>query len=183
MKATFKRLSKSVITTITLLSLTFGTAQANPRNIPKLYVTVAKQEGVPAHLLYAISRTESTNPKNSKVWPWTINVRGKGYYFPTRKKAYAAIMMLLENGIDLVDIGLMQTNWYWHNDKLKHPWKALDPEFNIRIGARILRACYDRKNDWWDCAGEYHTKSNTPERTARAKRYRKHVLSYLKDMQ
>lgn len=144
---------------------------------------VAKEEGVPANLLYAISRAESTNPKIRKVWPWTINVRGKGYYFPTREKAYVAIMLLLKNGIDLVDIGLMQTNWYWHNDKLIHPWKALDPEYNIRVGARILRECYDQKADWWHCAGEYHTKSNTPERAARAKRYQKNVIAFLEATQ
>lgn len=140
---------------------------------------IAREEGVPANLLYAISRQESTNPKIKRVWPWTINVRGKGYYFPTREKAYAAIMLLLANDITLVDIGLMQTNWYWHKDKLIDPWRALDPEYNIQTGARILRECYDRKSDWIYCAGEYHTRSNTPERAARAKRYQKNVLAYL----
>lgn len=157
-------------------------AEANTQSaskVPTLYVKIAREEGVPANLLYAISRQESTNPKIKRVWPWTINVRGKGYYFPTREKAYAAIMLLLANDITLVDIGLMQTNWYWHKDKLIDPWRALDPEYNIQTGARILRECYDRKSDWIYCAGEYHTRSNTPERAARAKRYQKNVLAYL----
>lgn len=174
---------KFLVISIILSSSLSSPAYANTyskNSIPALYVKVAKQEGVPANLLYAISRAESTNPKIKKVWPWTLNVRGKGYYFPTRKKAYAAIMLLLANDITLVDIGLMQTNWYWHKDKLKDPWKALSPEYNIQTGAKILRECYERKQDWFYCAGEYHTKSNTPERAARAKRYRENVLSYMR---
>ncbi|HBX60539.1 MAG TPA: hypothetical protein DEG65_10875 [Methylophaga sp.] len=175
---------KSFLTSLALTTSLALPFYANANNqtataIPKLYVKIARGEGVPANLLYAISRAESTNPKIKRVWPWTINVRGKGYYFPTREKAYAAIMLLLANDITLVDIGLMQTNWYWHKDKLIDPWRALDPQHNIQTGARILRECYERKTDWVYCAGEYHTRSNTPERAARAKKYQKNVLAYL----
>lgn len=177
-------LKKCLSYSAALLSLSLvlpsHTAADTGSSIPSVYVKVAKKERVPLSLLYAISRTESTDPKIQKVWPWTINFRGKGFYFKTKKQAYAAIKLIMEKGHESVDIGLMQTNWYWHKDKLKSPWKALDPEYNVTVGAKILRACYERKKDWWYCAGEYHSRSNTPERKARVEKYRKRILSYLK---
>lgn len=169
-----------------LLILSFGLLSAGPSlaketvRAPNLYIKVAKQQQVPVTLLYAISRTESFNPESKDVWPWTINFRGKGYYFKTKKQAYAAIKLILKKGYESVDIGLMQANWYWHKDKLKDPWVALDPEYNITVGARILRSCYDRTKDWWYCAGEYHSRSNTPERKARVEKYKQRVLSHLR---
>lgn len=147
--------------------------------IPRIYTYHANKIGVPAKLLYAISVTESTNPKTGKVWPWTINVKGNGYYFSSKEAAYRAIQSSLSKGIKSIDIGPMQTNWKWQKDRLGSTWKALDPSFNIQVGAQILRACYLKKKDWWECAGDYHTLSNTPERAKRAKRYRKLVYKNL----
>lgn len=143
--------------------------------VPHIYIYHANKIGVPAKLLYAISITESTNPKTGKVWPWTINVKGKGYFFATKEAAYHAIQQTLSRGVTSIDIGPMQTNWKWQKDRLGSTWKALDPSFNIQVGAQILRDCYIKKKDWWVCAGDYHTLSNTPARAKRAANYRKRV--------
>lgn len=118
------------------------------------------------------------------MWPWTLNIKGKGYYFSTKEKAYKAIIAARKQGIESIDIGLMQVNWHWNKDKLKTPWQALDPKYNITVAAHILRKCYDKKRNWWQCAGDYHTGGNytpksDPKRAVRAQKYRKRVYNNL----
>lgn len=160
--------------------LAFSSVTEAKENIPLLFKKIALQEQVPAELLYAIARQESYDPSRKKIWPWTINFHKKGYYFPTRQAAYNAVQLLHKNNIHSVDIGLMQTNWRWQKDRLKSTWKAFDPAFNIRIGAQILRDCYDIKNSWWVCTGRYHSPGQNAAQIKRAENYRKLIYTHLK---
>ncbi|MEW8644213.1 MAG: transglycosylase SLT domain-containing protein, partial [Candidatus Thiodiazotropha sp.] len=73
-----------------------------------------------------------------------------------------------------IDIGLMQVNWRYHQDRLGTPWQALDPYHNIRVGAGILQDCYATRQDWWGSVGCYHS----PKDSYRADRYRRRVVSH-----
>ena len=38
-----------------------------------------------------------------------------------------------------VDLGLMQVNWRYHQERLVDPWQALDPHRNLQVAAEILK--------------------------------------------
>ena len=144
--------------------------------VPEGYRLVANEIGIPHTLLYAMALTESgrlLDTKEFRPWPWTLNVSGQGYYFSTRTQVWRALQQLLGNGKTSIDIGLMQVNWRYHRSRLGSPWQALDPYHNLRVGARILQACFQQKGDWWSGVGCYHAPNN-PER---AGRYRRRVQS------
>ncbi|MEM8662449.1 MAG: hypothetical protein AAGF35_16310, partial [Pseudomonadota bacterium] len=77
-----------------------------------------------------------------------------------------------------VDIGPMQTNWFWQFDKLQNPWRATHPAINLKIAAELLKAYYDEHGDWWVAVGLYHRPrqeaSDQPIRDAYIERVRRH---------
>ena len=147
-------------------------------SVPTGYQSVAASRGIPASVLYAVALTESgkqvDQPDGYRPWPWTLNVAGRGYYFTSRLDAWRALTGWLEAGKRSIDIGLMQVNWRYHQDRLGTPWQALEPYHNLRVGAEILHDCYKKRaGDWWASVGCYHAPSNAE----RADRYRRRVVS------
>ena len=146
-------------------------------SVPVGYRSIASERSIPSAVLYAVALTESGKQVASKgvyrPWPWTLNVAGRGYFFDSRLAAWQALTGWLKDGIRSVDIGLMQVNWHYHEERLGTPWQALDPYHNLRVGAEILQACYTARQDWWASVGCYHAPAN-PQR---ADQYRRRVLS------
>jgi len=145
--------------------------------VPVGYRSVATERGIPYTLLYAVALTESgkqvVSTQGYRPWPWTLNVAGRGYFFDSRLAAWQALTDWLEQGKRSIDIGLMQVNWRYHQERLGTPWQALDPYFNLRVGAAILQDCYITRQDWWASVGCYHS----PNDLQRADRYRRRVIT------
>lgn len=82
---------------LTLVLLLFS-VPLPAREVPPGYREVARQENVPAEALYSLALTESSwtlpahHPQAGEIhpWPWTLNVAGKGYRYPTRQAAWQA---------------------------------------------------------------------------------------------
>lgn len=165
---------------ITLLAMSLS-AQAT--NVPKVFKVVGANQGVPSQLLMAIAMQESYDPTRKKIWPWTINVKGKGYYFKTKQQAHNAVRDFMSKNIKSIDIGVMQTNWKWQKHRLKTTWRAFDPAYNIKIGAQILKDCYRKKKNWYVCTGEYHSPGKSNAQIKRAENYRVSVYKHLKRIQ
>ncbi len=53
-------------------------------SVPLLYAQIARQQQVPAELLYAVARAESGTrlAQGLHPWPWTLNIAGTGYRYP-----------------------------------------------------------------------------------------------------
>jgi soluble lytic murein transglycosylase-like protein len=147
-------------------------------SVPDGYRVIAGEYDIPYTVLYAVALAESGVGKNGRgirrPWPWTLNVAGRGRTYPSRDAAWTALNFFLAKGERSIDIGLMQVNWRYHQNRLRNTWRALDPYFNLRVGAAILRQCYEQRADWWKSVGCYHAPSN-PER---ARRYRARVLNH-----
>lgn len=142
--------------------------------VPPAYQAVAEAHGLPMRVLYAVALVESgaTLSSGRRVpWPWTLNVAGRSLYFKNRAAAYVALRTALASGTRNVDVGLMQVNWRWHAERLRDPWRALDPLHNLHAGARVLKARYLSAGDWLLAAGRYHAPGTDPIRQARATRY------------
>ncbi|MCU7804243.1 MAG: transglycosylase SLT domain-containing protein [Candidatus Thiodiazotropha sp. (ex Lucinoma borealis)] len=162
---------------IVLVSFILPSASWSGELVPAGYRAIAAERDVPQSVLYAVALTESGKrvalTEVYRPWPWTLNVAGRGYFFDSRQEAWQALMEHLKEGKRSIDIGLMQVNWHYHQDRLGTPWQALDPYHNLRVGAEILQDCYVTRLDWWASVGCYHAPANP----RRADRYRRHVVS------
>ncbi len=147
--------------------------------IPNVYKLVAERHAIPTTILYAVALTESGKSYQSTLlpWPWTLNIDGQGYYYESYHTAKIALAEALEKS-QSVDIGLMQINWRWHQDKLQNISAALNPLQNLNQGARILHQSYQKSGDWWEAVGHYHSPAQTVKARRNAERYRRRVRAH-----
>ena len=147
-----------------LLNALWGQVAFAGETVPAGYASVARAHGIPADIVYAVALTESGKVvdrfRTRRPWPWTLNVGGTGHFYASREDAHRALVHFLDQGERSIDIGLMQVNWRWHRDKLGDPWRALEPDHNLQVGARILGRCYRDRRDRWDAVGCYHAPNN-----------------------
>ena len=167
------RLTEMLLPILALVAMAPAVSAAG--SVPEGYRQVAQVHGIPSTLFYAVALAESgkriDGPRTFRPWPWTLNVHGDGRFYPSRRAAIAALKEALGSGRSSVDIGLMQVNWRYHSAALGHAEGALDPYRNLNVGATILAACYQSRNDWWAAVGCYHA----PNDAERAMRYRQRV--------
>lgn len=137
-------------------------AQACTRHLPK----AERYHNIPTHWLAAIATTESGRYHKgiglSLPWPWTINVKGKGYYFDTKQEALAKIKEYQSKGVKSIDVGCMQVNMRYHGHAFSDVSQALEPRYNVAYAARFLRENYDDMHSWKKATAAYHSK--TPSR-------------------
>ena len=119
---------------------------------------------LPPGLLPSIALVESgrPDPRTGAVrpWPWTINVAGLGFFFPTKAAAVTAVQALRDLGIQSIDVGCLQVNLMYHPAAFASLDQAFDPWANARYAARFLDELYERTRSWTQAAGDYH--SQTP---------------------
>lgn len=123
---------------------------------------------LPKDILHSISLQETRKPhsrhKIGVVWPWTINVEGKGFHFKTKKDAIRFVKDQLEAGKESIDVGCMQINLKYHPDAFASLDQAFSPKSNIAYAAHLLREHYSRLGNWNKAVGHYH--SSTHERAS-----------------
>lgn len=125
-----------------------------------------RAHGIPRDLLMALGLQEAgmTVRGTRTIWPWSVNVEGRGYRFDTRVEAEEFVQGQLAQGIRSIDVGCLQINLRWHPDAFPTPGAGFEPDLNADYAARFLRDLRTQTGDWWQAAGHYH--SATPERKA-----------------
>jgi len=125
-----------------------------------------RAHGIPHNLLMALGLQEAgmTFQGARTIWPWSVNVEGRGHRFDTRLEAEAFVQGQLERGIRSIDVGCLQINLRWHPDAFPTPRDGFDPALNADYAARFLRDLRAQTGDWRQAAGRYH--SATPEHKA-----------------
>ncbi|MFC6688571.1 transglycosylase SLT domain-containing protein [Jhaorihella thermophila] len=128
----------------------------------------ARQYGVPADVMLALTRTETgrAGPDGLYPWPWTVNLQGKGFWFDSAEEVRAFVRRSIRRGALSFDVGCFQINYKWHGDAFASVEDMIDPWKNATYAARFLAELHRELGDWTQAAGAYHS------RTARhAKRY------------
>lgn len=131
--------------------------------IPTAYRQIGASVGVPAPILYAMALAESGMRMNTgafRPYPWTLATRGEGKRFSSQEETVKYLRDLLARRVTNVDVGLLQTNMYWHGYRYASPAAAVSPWNNLREGAEILATHYGKwpcKKDWWCAVGRYHS--------------------------
>ncbi|MBL8677033.1 MAG: lytic transglycosylase domain-containing protein [Alphaproteobacteria bacterium] len=125
------------------------------------YITQHEEKhNIPQGLLHAISKVESgrKGPKGSIVaWPWTVNAQGKGYYFPSKDVAIAAVREMQRKGISSIDVGCMQVNLHHHPKAFANLESAFDPAQNVAYAARFLTSLKKEHASWHKAVAHYHS--------------------------
>ncbi|AEK58688.1 membrane bound transglycosylase family protein [Acidithiobacillus caldus SM-1] len=134
--------------------------------------SISRMYGIPYGLLQAISATESGTK------PWTLNVYGVPYYFSNARQTIAAIHRFLRQNIQLIDIGPMQVDWFYHGWHFGTVRAAVNPLRNIAVAGRILAKDFRQTGSWRRAVGLYH--GGGP---ARQSRYIQKVFAYWTDRQ
>ena len=153
--------------TASVIGLISHVAAAQPLAIPTLpasesclpgIAAAEKHYALPRKLLFTIGVVESgrPDPVTGRVtpWPWTIDVNGTGYMFPTKAAAIQAVQTLQAAGVRSVDVGCMQVNLMHHPDAFASLDEAFDPSANTQYGAHFLSALYRETGNWPRAAAE-----------------------------
>ena len=118
----------------------------------------------PPALLTAISLVETGRPDRGRdrAWPWSVDVDGTGYMFPTRDAAAGFARTALLAGAQSVDVGCMQVNLEQHPDAFRSIDEGFDPRRNVDYATRFLLSLHagPARSVWATAVGFYH--SQTP---------------------
>ncbi|MCD6035992.1 MAG: hypothetical protein K0R63_1733 [Rickettsiales bacterium] len=140
-----------------------------------------RHHALPARILKAIATQESgrwdAKNRTRQAWPWTINVGGKGFYFPTKAKAVAEIKRLKAQGIQSIDVGCMQVNLRYHPDAFRTVEEALNPASNVAYAAKLLKTHYNNLSSWKLAVASYHAGGGAPS-SNHGREYAQKVLTY-----
>ena len=132
-------------------------------------IRAADDEGVPREVMLAITLVETRTKRGdeSGPWPWTVNVAGKGTWFPSRAAALLHAQQALAGGQPSFDVGCFQLNFRWHGTAFTSIDEMFEPGPSGLYAARFLKSLHAETGDWIKASGLYHS------RTAKhAKRYR-----------
>jgi len=125
-----------------------------------------RRHRLPGRLLLAIGVTEAgrTLAGRLTVWPWTVNARGQGRFFPTKAAAIAHVRSLQAGGVRSIDVGCLQVNLHWHPTAFPDLDTAFDPVANVAYAAGLLKSLHGDLRNWTRSIKHYH--SATPDKGA-----------------
>lgn len=134
----------------------------------------ARKTGVLPEILWAVAKTESNFGEGP--WPWTVNLKGKGYYFANQASAKQFLHSLPKKLQKQVDVGCMQVNAGYHGKAFPDLFTMLNPRKNILYGAQFLKQLYEETGQWAKAIAAYHSR-----KWHRGGQYANHVAHLVKD--
>ncbi|MGX6959826.1 MAG: lytic transglycosylase domain-containing protein [Rickettsia endosymbiont of Pentastiridius leporinus] len=147
----------------------------------KLFSHFEKKFNIPSNTLHSIALKESGKRHKTRkitvVWPWTVNVEGKGYYFNSKKEAINFVKKQIIRGRESIDVGCMQINLRHHLEAFNSLEQAFDPNNNVRYGAEFLRSKYDQLKSWHKAIAHYHSATHS-----RGFKYKQDVVKIANNM-
>jgi hypothetical protein len=126
-----------------------------------------KRYPLPHGLLAAIARVESGRPitaaNDIRAWPWAIDAEGRGLFLDSKAAAIAWVDQAHRRGVQVIDVGCLQVNLFYHPTAFADLDQAFDPLANADYAARFLLDLYrgPAGHSWPIAVGLYH--SGTPE--------------------
>lgn len=175
----------SIMPTLLLPATAFARVDAElaeSRKCSSQFAYFEKKYNLPKDSLHSISLQE-TQKRHSKfniqmVWPWTVNVAGRGYHFNSRDEAIRFTRQKQAEGAQSIDVGCMQINLKYHPDAFGSLEQAFSPRRNIAYGAKFLREKYTSHGDWNIAVGKYHSSTES-----HSKKYRENVSRLARGME
>lgn len=131
--------------------------------------------GVPLPVLYAVGLTESGG--NGTLQPLLVATRRTSYVAKSVPDAIRKFNEIrIAESTDLVDLGCLQANYYWHKDEFNSLEEMFDPRANVEQAAKFLNVLYKRHGSWIMAAARYNA---GPKNTPAQQRYVCNVIKNL----
>lgn len=129
-------------------------------------IAAARETGVPAEILLALTRTETGRESDGTLqpWPWVVNQAGLAHWFADRPSAVAYVEAAVDDKVSNIDIGCFQLNYRWHGQAFASVDDMFEPRWNALYAARFLMDLFSETGDWRLAAGAFH--SRRPEDAA-----------------
>lgn len=137
-------------------------------------LAAAAEFDVPEGILYSVGLAETG--RAGSLHPNALNIEGEAVFAPSRTAAVAAFRQAIANGKELIDLGCMQINYYWHHDRFPSVEAMLDPRLNVRYAARFLAELKERHTTWTMAVARYHA---GPDNDPAQRRYICRVIANL----
>ena len=130
--------------------------------------------GVPLAILYAVGLTESGG--NGTLQPLLVATKTVSYVGKDRADAIRKFNEIRATGTELIDLGCLQANYYWHKAEFKSLEDMFDPRLNVEQAARFLSVLHKRHGSWVIAAARYNA---GPKNTPAQQRYVCNVMKNL----
>lgn len=114
----------------------------------------SKQYEVPVGILYAVGLTE-TGRKGS-LHPYALNIEGRSVFAASKSDALRKFANAKASGADLIDVGCMQINHYWHKTAFGSLEEMFEPKSNVAYAAKFLQKLRKREGSWTLAVARYH---------------------------
>ena len=132
------------------------------RKCSSMFAYFEKRYNIPKDTLYSISLQETQKAHSQHniglVWPWTVNIEGKGWHFKNKNEAIKFVYAQMANGKKSIDVGCMQINLKYHPDAFVSVEQAFSPRKNIAYAAKLLKDNYNQIGSWDKAIGKYHSR-------------------------
>jgi soluble lytic murein transglycosylase-like protein len=150
-------------------------APGGPPNICERELARASAKySIPLPILYAVGLTESGY--NGSLQPYTLYMEGKGHVSSNLQDALKLFREAHGRGVQLIDIGCMQVNYYWHKQEFRTLEEMFDPRLNVEQAARFLQTLRKRHGTWTMALARYNA---GPKNTVAQKRYVCRIMKHL----
>ena len=152
-------LAKFANTIIILLLLTNLSFSEDKLLCVKEIIKVEKHLNLPKNLLLAISLTETGRLVDDMYipWPWSLNVKGKGFYLDDQEQTKKYALSNIKNFTKNVDIGCMQINYYYHGKKFNNFDDMINPRINVLYAGYFLIDLKQSHGTWKEAVMRYHS--------------------------
>lgn len=152
-----------------------GARKGGPPNICERELARASRKyNVPLQILYAVGLTESGY--GGFLQPYTLYIEGKDYISNNLQDALKLFRAANARGVQLIDIGCMQVNYYWHKEEFNNLEEMFNPRLNVEQAARFLQELRKRHGSWTMALARYNA---GPKNTVAQHRYVCRVMKNL----
>lgn len=134
----------------------------------------SKKYNIPLQILYAVGLTESGY--GGFLQPYTLYIEGKDYISNNLQDALKLFREANARGVQLIDIGCMQVNYYWHKEEFNSVEEIFNPRLNVEQAARFLQELRKRHGSWTMALARYNA---GPKNTVAQHRYVCRVMKNL----
>ena len=179
MKEKKRKLASQLIVCLSLaLCISEGRAQASSKKFSPICEQhindVSVKVGVPPGLLYAVALTETGT--GGRLNPYALNIEGKTVIGKSQADAIYLFKAALKDQKELIDVGCMQVNYYWHHKAFGKVEDMFDPKQNISYAATMLKSAQIKHGSWTEAVARYHS---GPHNKVAQRRYVCRVLKNL----
>lgn len=152
-----------------------GATPARAQNVcERELARAARTYDIPLQILYAVGLTESGG--DGALQPFMLYFEGRDHLPATLPDALKMFHAAHDRGIELIDIGCMQVNYYWHKAEFHTLEEMFDPRLNVEQAARFLKELKKRHGSWTMAVARYNA---GPNNTAGQQRYVCRVMKNL----